>query len=202
MKKIKTFYWVTFSVFTILTILCTLLSPKENMASIFLSGVAILIAILALGLSDQKKLRFNGSVHFYSYLLDTNTPTQNSNYRVSMKVFNNSEEPIYDIVYRLRLPNRITSRLEEKNNSVREYRHGASVIFIDDSYGFLDVKGEEGFIPFDFKMKLGNWNKGNIYVTISGSNISPTTFKITHEQKEVLINSNQDNYIDAKEITS
>lgn len=117
-----------------------------------------------------------------------------------MNLINNSNEPIYDVVYRLRLPSRISQRINEKNNSAREYRHGNSKIIVDNSYGFLGIKGDDGFIPIDVKIQLNQWLQGNIYITVSGSNISPVTFSITSSQKEELKTATKEKPLFAKKI--
>ncbi len=108
-----------------------------------------------------------------------------------MKIQNESGEPVYNLVYRLRVPSGISSRIDVKNNNSREYKHGKSMIIVDDSYGFLATQKEDGFIPIDFKMQLEKWKETPIYITVSGSNIQPMTFKIPFESKNKLITATQ-----------
>jgi len=200
MKSIKSIYWLITLVFTVLTAVFTILAEDNNKGNILLSGVALMTSSIALGLSDKKKSLFKGEIRVWSALLETKVPDDNSSYRVSMQLINNSDEPVYDVVYRLRLPSRISQRINEKNNSAREYRHGNSKIIVDNSYGFLGTKGDDGFIPIDVKIQLGQWRQGNLYITVSGSNISPVTFNITPAQKEELINATQEKPLIAKKI--
>ncbi len=152
-----------------------------------LAGVALIVSSIAMGLSDQKKTTFTGKVKVWSSLGNTKTSDKDSFYRVSMHLINSSDEPIYDVVYRLRLPSRISRRIIEKNNNAKEYKHGNSKIIVDDSYGFLGAKGDDGFIPIDVNIQLNQWLQGNIYITVSGSNISPLTFSLSPDQKDALI---------------
>jgi hypothetical protein len=200
MKNIKTIYWIITLVFTVLTAVFTVLAESNNRGNILLSGVALMTSSIALGLSDKKKTLFKGDVKVWSALLETKIADENSSYRVSMNLINNSNEPIYDVVYRLRLPSRISQRINEKNNSAREYRHGNSKIIVDNSYGFLGIKGDDGFIPIDVKIQLNRWLQGNIYITVSGSNISPVTFSITSSQKEELKTATKEKPLFAKKI--
>jgi len=200
MKNIKTIYWIITLVFTVFTAVFTVLAESNNRGNILLSGVALMTSSIALGLSDKKKTLFKGDVKVWSALLETKIADENSSYRVSMNLINNSNEPIYDVVYRLRLPSRISQRINEKNNSAREYRHGNSKIIVDNRYGFLGIKGDDGFIPIDVKIQLNQWLQGNIYITVSGSNISPVTFSITSSQKEELKTATKEKPLFAKKI--
>ena len=184
----------------VLTAVFTVLAESNNRGNILLSGVALMTSSIALGLSDKKKTLFKGDVKVWSALLETKIADENSSYRVSMNLINNSNEPIYDVVYRLRLPSRISQRINEKNNSAREYRHGNSKIIVDNRYGFLGIKGDDGFIPIDVKIQLNQWLQGNIYITVSGSNISPVTFSITSSQKEELKTATKEKPLFAKKI--
>lgn len=192
MKKIKVIYWIFFSVFAALTILFAILADEINRGSTILSGVALMTSSIALGLSDQKKNYFNGEVKIWTALVDEKIPNGNSHYRVSMHLVNRAAEPVYDVVYRLRIPSKISSNIDGKNNNARIYEHGNSKIIVDDSYGFLGTLGEDRYIPIDVIMQLPQWKQGNIYLTISGSNISPTTFKVKTNEKESLITSTID----------
>lgn len=201
MRKIKIIYWIFTFVFAALTVLFAIISRQDERASIILSGVALITSSVAIGLSDQKKNHFKGKVKVWSVLLDSRVADKISMYRVSMQILNESSEPVYDIVYRLRLPSGISGRINNKNSAAREYIHGKSRIIVDDSYGFLTTVGEDGFIPFDFKMQLGKWLEGYVYITVSGSNITPVTFKIDHKQKDKIIKATKDEPFEAIRIS-
>jgi len=200
MKSIKPIYWIITLAFTVLTTVFTFLAEENNKGNILLSGVALMTSSIALGLSDKKKSLFQGEVKVWSALLETKVADDNSSYRVSMHLINTSDEPVYDVVYRLRLPSRISIRINEKNNSAREYRHGNSIIIVDNSYGFLGTKRDDGFIPIDVKIQLRQWRQSNLYITVSGSNISPVTFSLTPSQKEELITATKEKPLFAKKI--
>ena len=99
MRKIKAIYWVIFGGGAVLTILCVIVVSPENKASLFLSGIAILISIIALGLSDTRKFYFNGQVKVWSSTPHTESDIKNTRYKISFKIINNDKEPVYDIVY-------------------------------------------------------------------------------------------------------
>jgi len=191
MRNIKTIYWVFAAFFALLTFLFACQSKEDDRAYIILSGAALVTSSIALGLSDKKQSNFKGKIIVWSVLLGQNVADENSNYRVSMKIINKSVEPVYDVVYRLRIPNRISARIDIKNSNARDYRHGKSLIIVDDSYGFLATDGQDGFIPIDFRMQLGKWKESTIYITVSGSNIRPTTFKINPNDKDKIIAATQ-----------
>jgi hypothetical protein len=197
MRNIKTIYWIFTIVFAVLTAAFAILAKENDRGSLILSGAAIVTSCIALGLSDKKQNKFKGKIILWSALYDTKIEDENSNYRVSIKIINKGREPIYDVVYRVRIPSAISARLDDKNRNAREYRHGKSLIIVDDSFGFLGEDEQDGFIPIDFTMRLRKWKESAIYITVSGSNINPTTFKISQDYRDRLIAAKKGNEIDA-----
>lgn len=193
MKKIKQEYWSFFVVFAALTILCIVLS-KENWASIMLSGVALMVSTLALGLSDPKKIDFDGEIRAWSQQPPNKSANEEKWFKVVMQIHNNSDEVIDDFVYRLRIPNGFT-RTGLKNRHRIDIIHGESKVLIDKSFVFLGPKNSGQSIPVDFEMKLEEWKKQNIEITVSGPHINPTTFVIKPHEKQDLIEATREKYL-------
>lgn len=187
MKKIKKEYWYFFGVFAALTILCIWFS-LENWASIMLSGVALMVSILAMGLSDPKKRDFDGEIRAWSQNPRREIEDEVKWYKVVMQIHNNSNEVVDDFVYRLRIP-RNKTRTGQKNRHRIDITHGESLVLIDKSFIFLGEKGSGQFIPIDFEMKLDEWKKQNIEITVSGTNVNPKTFVINPLESKSLIDA-------------
>jgi hypothetical protein len=192
MKRIKLEYWSFFVVFAVLTILCILLS-QENWASIMLSGVALMVSTLAMGLSDPKKNDFDGEIRAWSQNPKGKSEDAEKWFKVVMQIHNNSNEVIDDFVYRLRIP-RYKARTGEKNRHRIDITHGESLVLIDKSFVFLGPKSSGQFIPIDFEMKLEDWNKQYIEITVSGTHINPKTFVIKPDESKSLIDATNNEY--------
>lgn len=198
MNKIKKAYWILTGVFAILTLVVIFYISQDGWTNTLLSGTAICVSILAMGLSDKKINYFEGEVHLWNVAKSKSADHNHGQYHISMKILNMSKsESVMDVVYRLRLPSKISTRIIEKNSSAREFMHGYSKIIIDDTFGFLGITNNENFIPIDLKIKLDEWKSGDFFITISGSNINPTTFKLSSDQVDKLKHSNNSSPIKA-----
>ena len=191
MKNIKGIYWRLSGVFVLATIIVFILIESntidKEVTGVILSGVAIIISIIAMGLSDKKRSKFDGKIKVKSILKKTEELIASPTYQVTFTIINKSDEPISDFIYKIRFPKRF-SFLDEKNLHARSYVNGYSKYIVDDSYGFLPAKDEEeSSIPFTINIPLKNWNKDNIWITVSGSNVLPSTFIVyPKDAKEIL----------------
>lgn len=191
MTRIKKIYWLFTLLFAVITIVCVILSG-ENWASIMLAGVALIVSSVAMGLSDPKKLLFIGEVKVWSQPISSDINQKRRQlYKVVMHIINNSDEVVDDFVYRLRMPKSITFQ-GSKNRHRIDIIHGETFVLIDKSFGFLGTERNEGYIPVDFEMYIGEWKKQNIEITISGGQIKPTTFQIKQSDRQKLIDASRD----------
>ena len=177
MKNIKWIYWGLSGFFVAVTFLVIVFIETEN-AGIILSGVAIVISIIAMGLSDKKLNKFDGVV-----IVKKNK----KNELVTFIIQNQSNEAVLDFIYKVRFPKSMTFS-ENKNIHARNFISGISKQIVDDSWGFLPSKDEgENKIPFTLNIPFINWNKDNIWISISGKNILPTVFIFKYDKKDELI---------------
>jgi hypothetical protein len=186
MKNIKRTYWLLASVFLLLTIIVFLLCQKSVLkadnSSVFLSGFAIVISIIAMGLSDKKKIKFNGKI---------TAKKDKRNNKVKFVISNLDKDSVLDFIYKVRFPQSM-SFYGDKNIHARNFISGVSKQIVDDSWGFLPSFDEgENYIEFYLSIPFENWNKDNIWVSISGSNIAPTVYTLKFENKEKLSHSEE-----------
>jgi hypothetical protein len=180
MKNIKGIYWRLSGVFVLATIIVFILIESntidKEVTGVILSGVAIIISIIAMGLSDKKLKKFEGKIKIKSVLRRGDSNSDDPMYQVTFTIINNGEDPVNDFIYKIRFPKRFIFE-NEKNLHARSYISGYSKYIVDDSFGFLPAKNEaENSIPMTLKIPLKSWNKDNIWITVSGSNVSPSTF--------------------------
>jgi hypothetical protein len=189
MKNIKHIYWVLTCVFLISTVIVSFLivSDVDNRAGVFLSGLAIVFAILAMGLSDQKLPKFNGVINLWI----TNRPRSEVEaghpFKLSIRIENLSSTPVNDIKIKIRTPSLISSLFEDKNSAIKVYKHGKTSIYLDDSFGILGTSKD--YLHYDLKLKFLIWKEDHLWLTINGSNIKTTSWCIKYEQKDTLLKS-------------
>jgi hypothetical protein len=191
MKNIKHIYWVLTCVFLISTVIVSFLivSDVDNRAGVFLSGLAIVFAILAMGLSDQKLPKFNGVINLWI----TNRPRSEEEaghpFKLSIRIENLSSTPVNDIKIKIRTPSLISSLFEDKNSAIKVYKHGKTSIYLDDSFGILGTSKDNDYLHYDLKLKFLIWKEDHLWLTINGSNIKTTSWCIKYEQKDTLLKS-------------
>ncbi len=200
MSKIRKKYWLILAVWLIFFVgvfVSNLIFNYLNFqdVGILLAGISLGISLFALGLADQKKQKFNGTIDAWSKRVVTskalNVPSSWYD-SVKVHIINKDKDPIQNFTVSMRVPEAILHNTHDVKY-FRTVRFGESSILIFDILRFLGVGEADNFIRLQPAFLLDNWNKGNIFITISGDNISPTTFTIKLGQKEELINSSPNN---------
>lgn len=205
MKNLQRIYWILALIFLLITIVLTLYTYQEggDWASLFLSGTAIIIALLAIGISDKKLPIFKGIVKCWSdnphlkknrlegsrgsEMEEQEEEDENENdnieYKISFRIENTSNMPVHDVKVKIRCPHRITNVYQEKNQGLIIRKHGYTYVFCDDSYGILGTTENKDYIHYDLKVMLNQWNhnQGHFYITINGTNIQTVTFLLKWE---------------------
>ncbi|NDE11710.1 MAG: hypothetical protein EBZ95_14295, partial [Chitinophagia bacterium] len=108
------------------------------------------------------------------------------NNKVKFVISNLDKDSVLDFIYKVRFPH-VMSFYGDKNIHARNFISGVSRQIVDDSWVFLPSLYEgENSIEFYLSIPFENWNKDNIWVSISGSNIAPTVYTLKFENKEKL----------------
>ncbi|NBW59672.1 MAG: hypothetical protein EBR41_03770, partial [Crocinitomicaceae bacterium] len=79
----------------IVFLLCQKSVIKADNSSVFLSGFAIVISIIAMGLSDKKKIKFNGKI---------TAKKDKRNNKVKFVISNLDKDSVLDFIYKVRFP--------------------------------------------------------------------------------------------------
>ena len=186
MKNIKVLYWILASSFIIVTFLVTffLVGNRDNQAAVFLSGLAIVFAIIAMGLSDKNIPSFKGQVELWTTDEFKNLDEEGGHeFKLSIRIENYSTVPINDIIFKFRTPSKISSNYDQKNQNVKLLKHGRTFIFIDKTFGILGPSIENDYLHYDFKIKYNLWKRDNFYITLNGSNIKTKHWCVAYEEK-------------------
>jgi hypothetical protein len=111
MKNIKLTYWILTGVFLVTTIIVSffIVINVDNRAGVFLSGLAIVFAILAMGLSDQNLPKFKGVIKLWTTNHPRGEEESGHQFKLSIKIENHSSTPVNDIKIKIRTPTLISS---------------------------------------------------------------------------------------------
>lgn len=167
------------------------MGKNKDWEPVFLAGMAIVIAVIAMGFTDKKLPKFKGSVKLWTNkppdpnkiiknLPDTDDKPENIDqnimgeevetevesqieveYKVSIRIENTDIDPVTDIKIKIRTPHKITDVYPDKNLDIKIFRHGHTLIFFDDSFGILGNTFNKDYLHYDLKMKLGSWKHKN-----------------------------------------
>lgn len=184
-SKIKPIYWSLMLLFFVLTVAATGLvyrSGRSDIPSIFLSGIAICISILAMGLSDPRKRHFRGRVEIWAYK-DPILSLMHSLevFSVTFTISNEDDAPVEGFAYRVSIATYMGKSLqgERINPNAAIHEHAGFTTITEDRMGFIHGKG---YSPENMlSMRLGLFlptksSSHDLQVSVTGHGILPTTF--------------------------
>lgn len=195
MRNIKFIYWVLTIGFLSLTFIVTFMyvTNLDSRSSTFLSGIAVVIATIAMGLADQRLPLFNGVCKIWLPNQPQVEEEGCEEYKLSIKIENNSTIPVQDVKFKFRSPIRISSIYDDKNEYIKQVKHGRTTIFIDDTFQILGSNRQNDYLHYDFRVKLNLLGNNNIYIILSGSNVQTKTWILSNEICEGLKLTNNEN---------
>jgi len=169
----------------------------ESLVSVFLGGIAIITSIIALGIADRKQKTLNVFIAIWK-IRDTHT-ISDGNQKVSeyaFEIVNNGNESLSDFVVSFRFPNRNYDHpIQDKQNN-RFFRFGESVVVQNDTLKYLGLNNEDNSARFEHSLKnIDGWVKGNIAITISAIGYIPRTYLLRFQERQMLLESRNDNKI-------
>lgn len=207
MRRISTWYLVSIVIWIALGVTFIVFNSKYDLLSIddtnlVLGIISVAISILSLGLATMKLPRFKGSIECWNNksqehtVNNTNRGVELGVYKwVSFKIQNKNKEAIKSLVVNFRFPKsiyleRTQDKLKDKVFYIKE-----SAIYTSDGIKFLGVKQGDCELTFEHLIRIPEMGRANIYMTVSGDNIRPTTFKIDKELGMKIDASNSENII-------
>lgn len=142
-----------------------------------------------MGLSDKKLPNFNGQIKFWTTNLNISDEGLDCALKLSIRIENHSNTPINDLIIKFKTPANISSLIDENNNYVKLFKHGRTILYIDDSFGILGSNSENDYLHYDFIIKFGKWKSDNLYFTINGSNIQTKCWSIKYSEMALIKNA-------------
>ncbi len=109
-------------------------------------------------LSDKKLPDFNGHIKFWTTNLNISDEGLDCPLKLSVRIENHSNTPINDLIIKFKTPANISSFIDENNNYVKLFKHGRTILYIDDSFGIFGSNSENDSPPFTpvFPLKKQN----------------------------------------------
>lgn len=164
--------------------------------NIILSGIAVAISILSLGLSTMDNPKFKGKVICWNNItneIHTNNgvlaPTGIYSH-LTFKIDNFKKTPIKGLIVNFRFPSKIYYPAGTNNMKFTFFEFKNTMMITSDSIKFLGNTNGDSDLIFEHFLELNKWEKNRVlYITIAGDNIVPTTFKIDNKQKDDIVNS-------------
>lgn len=186
MHKVKLIYWLLSSLILAATILIPLVSnSKENYPDLLLSGIAVAISIIAMGLSDPKAMSLQLNVRAWTVYTSTTFGMDGKTHRLSLRIYNVGKDMLEDVVIRIHYPayNAAFYFRNSSNPQIKNYLHGDTKIMVDDTYGILDSHNiDTAYIQYDFDCCFDKWTKNNFYFTLTSKGYKSKTYKIAPSQ--------------------
>jgi hypothetical protein len=207
MRRISPWYIGTLLIWVALGIVFIVFNSKVNLLSIddtnlILGVISVAISILSLGLATMKLPKFKGEVECWNNKTQEHPVSNIVNgcelgvYNwISFRIQNKDKEAIKSLVVNFRFPRNIYCERRQDPLKNKDIIIKDSVIYTSDAVRFLGINTGDCELIFEHLIKISELGNPNIYMTISGDNISPTTFRIDKYLGVDISNSNSKNTI-------
>jgi hypothetical protein len=193
MRRINFWYLAGLGLWILLGISFVIYNRCANILSIddtnlVLGIISVAVSILSLGLATMKQPKFRGKVTCWnnkSQAKNVNNSGSGSEIGlynwISFEIQNKDKEAIKSLVVNFRFPKSIYCERRGDGLQERVLYIKDSVIYTSAAVKFLGTANGDCELTFEHLLRISEMGKPNIYVTVSGENIRPTTFKIDNE---------------------
>lgn len=205
MRRISSLYWISLILWLTISGGFLLLNNHKNLlepddANILLGIIAVAVSIVSLGIATVKKPEFQGEISCWN--VESKKQQVNNDsispigvYQcITFKIDNLINEPIQDLVINFRIQSSIINRRIELNDFYKSYEFKDTMLLTVNTIPFLGNNSGDNDVVFEHFLNLDKWALNRkLYVTISGSNIMPTTRSIDYRILEQIKQSNYKN---------
>ena len=162
---------------------------------LILGVISVTISILSLGLSSMNKPKFRGKITCWN-VKSNEQHVNNSNSNpigiyscITFKIDNKGKKPIKDLIINFRFPSKIYHR-SYHDNYLSYFQFKETIIVTSEHLKFLGSSSGDCELVLEHLLNISAWDKNRvIYVTISGNDIQPTTFKLDFSMSDSILNS-------------
>jgi hypothetical protein len=205
MRRISIGYWIGLALWLTFSIglmfankFFSILNSED--VNILLGIIAVAVSIVSIGIATIKKPTFNGSIYCWNVakkkqVIQNDMVTPSGEYHcITIKIDNNGNEPIKDLIVNFRFPLAIAhSRFPQNNDFYSHYEFKDTMMLTAKNISFLGSNNGDSDIIFEHLLNLEKWHKQRrFYITVSGSNITPTTKCLDYSMINSIIVSTAD----------
>lgn len=170
-------------------------------SNLILGIISVGISILSLGLATMKLPKFKGKVECWNnktqsiIVSNDKRGFEPGEYKwISFRI-KNQIEPVKSLVVNFRFPRSIYRERDQDKLKDEVFYIKESAIYTSDKIKFLGVNHGDCEITYEHLIRIHEMGSPNIYLTISGDNIRPTTFKIDKDLGREIDKSDSGNKI-------
>jgi len=200
-RRINSTYWISLAIWIMLSFGFMLVNKffsllKSDDLNILLGIIAVAVSIISLGLATIKKPMFSGVVSCWN--VDGKKKHVNNEMIspigvyscLTFKIDNQSNEPIKDLVINFRIPSSIAFMRSSIDGFYSYYEFKDTLLLTARNISFLGSNYGDSDIILEHFLNLDKWNiNRKMYITISGSNLTPTTKSLDFSMIDRLLNS-------------
>jgi hypothetical protein len=175
--RIKPAYLILFSILMIGLFACILFpntvtqSKTFSVISIIISIAAVIFAVVALAITDKQEIKATISAKL-------SRAKGHDKYKIVIQ--NKSHEDLRNSFISLRIPEKILIECLSSNYSTHIFGE-TKILTFDFMKYFPNLNNENEFVV-ELTLKLDDWSKGNILLTISADNVKQTTLRLNHSK--------------------
>jgi hypothetical protein len=198
-KRVKTKYFLIIGLIALVSFSFLLLNKEYELLEpselIFIVGViALCVSIISLGIADAVPKKMNLKVRAWSKHHDIQVSGRS---RLVVKIFNQTKVSLKDLKVNVRVPTKIYIEMEETDAYLIN-SYGESKIFNFDYTYFLGSGNTDNIGTYEFTINHVDWNKGNIWFTITAEGFEASTYSISLNSKKQLLSSTLKNPLELK----
>jgi hypothetical protein len=202
MRRFNIAYWICLIVWIVISFGFMVFNRfysilKSDDLNLLLGIIAVAVSIVSLGLANISKPKYNGrltcwNTHKPTFVAMSNEVNTHLEYQlITFKLDNINKNVVTDLIVNFRLPVNIVNTIGYNNQSIEFIVIKETLIATCNKVNFLGNNNGDCDIHFEHYLAFSRWNSNrNIYVTIAGGNIEPTTFTIKQDMKAKILQSN------------
>lgn len=201
-RRISKGYWISLVLWLTATLGLMLANKffsvlNSEDVNILLGIIAVAVSIVSIGIATIKKPAFSGIIYCWNVakkkqFVNNDIVTPIGEYHcITIRIDNNGNEPIKDLVVNFRFPLPIfQKRFPQNNDFYSHYEFKDTIMLTAKNISFLGSNKGDSDIIFEHFLNLDKWHsQRKFYVTVSGSNITPTTKCLDSSMTDSIISS-------------
>lgn len=207
MRKINPWYLIIIIIWILVGVVFIVLNSKIHFSSIdntnlILTFISVAISVLSLGLATMKLPNFKGEIECWNNKTQEKRVANDASgcglgtYNwISFRIQNKDKEAIKGLIVNFRFPRSIYCERRQDPLKSKDIIIKDSLIYTSDAVKFLGINTGDCELIFEHQIKISEMGNPNIYMTVSGDNIRPTTFRIDKNLGIGIADSNSKNII-------